>query len=545
MRSFALAICLGVLFSNFSASAAETDLSLSPTPEICKSVTIAGIEVVCLTEGVGAFSAAERAKAAHDRLTSLSEDRTFDASKIKPVLQSNTYGFLANDTLILTLSAKELGESDANLTEQKANLIAESMRAGIEADRLLKNPDKFLWGSLKTLAVSTALLALLLFFNWLAPKIYNFISLCDGRYIKTLKIQSFELLNSKRIIAFATWAAQTLRFFLTLLAFYIYIPLVLSFFPWTERWSPKLFGFVVTPFITFFGVVIDYVPNLFFIIVIWLITRYLLKVTRFIFLEVEQGNLKFDGFYKEWADPTYKLVRVIFIAFAFVMAFPYLPGSHSPAFQGVSVFLGILLSLGSSSAIGNTVAGIVLTYMRPFKIGDRVKIADTTGDVIEKTLLVTRIKSIKHVEITIPNSMVLGSHMINYSAAAYEQGLILNTTVTIGYDASWKQVHELLIAAAQKTKLIDTERKNFVLQTALNDFFVSYELNAYTKFPNEMAQIYSDLHQNIQDCFNDAGVEIMSPHYSSLRDGNDSAMNSDKKQNGRAFKIEVDNPRRV
>jgi small-conductance mechanosensitive channel len=540
MRSVALAICLGVLFSSVSASAEEADPSISPQPKICKSVTIAGIEVACLTEGVGAFSAEERAKAARDRLLSLSEDRTFDTSKIKPVLQSNTYGFLANENLILTLSAKEIGESDTQLAEQKANLVAESMRAGIEADRLQKNPDKFLWGSLKTLAASSALLALLLFFNWLAPKTYNFISLCDGRYIKTLKIQSFELLNSKRIIAFATWAAQTLRFLLTLLAFYIYIPLVLSFFPWTERWSPKLFGYVVSPFIMIFGVVIDYVPNVFFIVAIWLITRYLLKFIRFIFIEVEQGNLKIDGFYKEWADPTYKLVRAIFIAFAFVMAFPYLPGSHSAAFQGVSVFLGILLSLGSSSAIGNTVAGVVLTYMRPFKIGDRVRIADTTGDVIEKTLLVTRIKSIKHVEITIPNSMVLGSHMINYSAGAAKEGLILNTTITIGYDASWKQVHELLLAAAKKTKLIDTDGKNFVLQTALNDFFVSYELNAYTRFPNEMAQIYSDLHQNIQDSFNEAGVEIMSPHYTSIRDGNDSAMNSDKKTDGRAFKIELE-----
>jgi small-conductance mechanosensitive channel len=543
MRNVTLAICLGVLFWNFSASAAETDSTASLNPEICESVTIAGIEVVCLTEGVGAFTAAERAKAVQDRLTSLSEDRTFDTSKIKPILQSNDYGFFANDTLILTLSAKEMGESDAHLTEQKANLVAESMRAGIEADRLLKNPDKFFWGSLKTLAASLVLLTLLLVFNWLTPKIYNFIRLSDGRYIKTVKIQSFELLNSKRIIAFATWAIRTFRFLITLLAFYIYVPLVLSFFPWTESWSPKLFSFVVTPFITIFDVVVDSIPNLFFIVVICLITRYLLKFIRLIFLEVEQGNLKFDGFYKEWADPTYKLVRVIFIAFAFVMAFPYLPGSHSAAFQGVSVFLGILLSLGSSSAIGNTVAGIVLTYMRPFKIGDRVRIADTTGDVIEKTLLVTRIKSIKHVEITIPNSMVLGSHMINYSAAADQEGLILNTTVTIGYDASWKQVHELLIAAAKKTKLIDSEGKNFVLQTALNDFFVSYELNAYTKFPNEMAQIYSDLHQNIQDCFNEAGVEIMSPHYTSLRDGNDSAMNSDKKRDGRAFKIELDKPK--
>jgi small-conductance mechanosensitive channel len=379
----------------------------------------------------------------------------------------------------------------------------------------------------------------LMLFRWFTPKVDTFIRNSDGRYVKTLKIQSFEVLNSKRIISFASWVTQTIRLLLTLLAFYVYIPLVFSFFLWTERWSPKLFGYIVTPFVTFFGVVIDFVPNVFFIAGISLITRYLLKVIRFFFLEVEHGNLQFDGFYREWADPTYKLVRVIVIAFAFVMAFPYLPGAHSPAFQGVSVFLGILLSLGSSSAIGNIVAGVVLTYMRPFKLGDRVKIADTTGDVIEKTLLITRIKSIKNVEITIPNSMVLGSHMVNYSAAANEEGLILNTTVTIGYDAPWAKIHELLLEAAKKTKLIDPERKNFVLQTALNDFYVSYELNAYTKFPNKMALIYSDLHQNIQDCFNRAGVEIMSPHYAALRDGNDAAMNSEKAESPKSFRVDV------
>jgi small-conductance mechanosensitive channel len=265
---------------------------------------------------------------------------------------------------------------------------------------------------------------------------------------------------------------------------------------------------------------VAYIPNVFFIVAICVITRYLLKVVRFFFSEIERGNLKFEGFFKEWADPTYKLIRLVIIAFGFVMAFPYLPGSHSPAFQGVSVFLGLLLSLGSSSSIANIVAGVVLTYMRPFKIGDRVKIADTMGDVLEKTLLVTRIRSIKHVEITIPNSMVLGSHIVNYSSAAHSEGLVLNTTITIGYDAPWRKVHELLLEAAKRTTKIDHDQRAFVLQTALNDFYVSYELNAVTRLPNSMASIYSDLHQNIQDCFNEAGLEIMSPHYGALRDGN-------------------------
>jgi small-conductance mechanosensitive channel len=153
-----------------------------------------------------------------------------------------------------------------------------------------------------------------------------------------------------------------------------------------------------------------------------------------------------------------------------------------------------------------------------------VKIADTMGDVIEKTLLITRVRTIKNVEITIANAMVLGSHIINFSSSAKEEGLILHTTVTIGYDAPWRTVHHLLIDAALATEAILKQPAPFIFQTALDDFYVHYELNAYTDQPSRMAKIYSDLHTNIQDKFNGAGVEIMSPHYSSVRDGNQIAI---------------------
>ncbi|RYZ94394.1 MAG: mechanosensitive ion channel, partial [Proteobacteria bacterium] len=282
-------------------------------------------------------------------------------------------------------------------------------------------------------------------------------------------------MNAARIIAVLEWIAGMVRVVITLLALYIYVPLVLSFFPWTANWAPKLFSYILDPLYTILRVVLEFIPNLFFLLAIALVTRYVLKALKFIFREIELGNLQFEGFFQEWASPTYKLVRVLVIAFAVVMAFPYLPGSSSPAFQGVSVFLGLLLSLGSSSAIANIVAGVVLTYMRPFKKMDRVKIADTTGDVVEKNLLVTRIRSIKNVEITIPNAMVLSSHIINYSADAAKDGLILHTTVTIGYDIPWRKVHELLQAAAGRTELLIEERPPFILQTALNDFYVAYE----------------------------------------------------------------------
>jgi small-conductance mechanosensitive channel len=213
-------------------------------------------------------------------------------------------------------------------------------------------------------------------------------------------------------------------------------------------------------------------------------------------------------------------VRFLVLALAAVAAFPYLPGAKSPAFQGVSLFLGVLLSLGSSSAIGNVIAGIAMTYMRPFAIGDRVKIGETVGDVIETGPLVIRIRTIKNEEITVANAIVLGEHIVNYSACARQQGLILHTGVTIGYDAPWRQVQQLLISAARATEGVLTEPAPFVLQTALDDFYVSYQINAYTAQASQMAVLYSRLHAQIQDHFNAAGVEIMSSHYLNLRDGN-------------------------
>jgi small-conductance mechanosensitive channel len=251
-----------------------------------------------------------------------------------------------------------------------------------------------------------------------------------------------------------------------------------------------------------------------------------IRFTRFLFREVERGSITLPGFYAEWADPTFKLVRFALIAFAFVAAFPYLPGSQLPAFRGISVMLGLMLSLGSSSVISHLMAGLVLTYLQGFKIGDRVQIGDAVGDVVEKTLLVTRVRTVKNELIAIPNGLVMAKHIINYSQQARNGGLILHTTLTIGYDTPWRQVHALLKEAALATDGVLADPAPFVLQTALNDFHVSYQLNAHTDRPAEMAATYSRLHQNIQDRFNQAGVEIMSPYYAALRDGNASTTQS-------------------
>lgn len=350
----------------------------------------------------------------------------------------------------------------------------------------------------------------------------------QGKRLKGFKIQRVQIFTASQLTSFLLIVNQYARYAINILLTLIYLTGVFSIFPQTRGIVTNILNSVFLSIGKGWQGFVAYLPSLLNLIVIIVITYYGLKLIRFFFDEIEKGTIVLSGFHPEWAIPTYQLVRFLVIALALVLAFPYLPGSSSPAFQGVSVFIGLLFSLGSTSVVANIVSGVVLTYTGAFRVGDRVKIADTVGDVIEKGLLVTRIRTIKNVEITIPNGMVMGSHIINYSAVSQEEhGLILNTTVTLGYDISWRLIHETLIKAAQATNGILPVPRPFVLQTSLDDFYVSYELNAYTDQPNKMAAVYSELHQNIQDFCNEAGIEILSPHYGALRNGNPSTIPTD------------------
>jgi small-conductance mechanosensitive channel len=300
----------------------------------------------------------------------------------------------------------------------------------------------------------------------------------------------------------------------------LYLTFVLGMFPWTRAISRKLVEYAFAPVRAVAWSVAAYLPKLLFLLVIGAVIHLAIRVVRVFFRRIENGRLVFENFPAEWADPTNKIVRVLLIAFGLVVAFPYLPASDSPAFTGVSVFMGVLVSLASSSALSNMIAGIVLTYTGAFRVGDRVRIGDAFGDIIETSLLATRVRTIKNEDVTIPNSIALGSAVTNYTREAGTLGLILHTRVTIGYDAPWRKVHDLLIQAALATPGIAAEPAPFVWQTELNDFYVTYEINAYTTSPKEMIDIYAALHSRIQDAFYAAGVEIMSPHFTAIRDGN-------------------------
>jgi small-conductance mechanosensitive channel len=298
---------------------------------------------------------------------------------------------------------------------------------------------------------------------------------------------------------------------------YCYFSLVFSHFPSTRGLADKLLDFVIQPLTICWQALQKQMPNLFFIFILVMITRYFLKLLHAFFRSIEKGKIKIKNFEQDLAIPTYKLIRVFVIIFAATVAYPFVPGSESPAFKGISIFLGVLVSLGSTSFVSNVIAGLTMTFMRAFKIGDIVKIDDIFGMIVATRLQVTQIKSIKNEIITVPNSKIINSNVMNYSALAQKRGLILHTTVGIGYNAPWRQVRAMLLLAAEKTPGLLRDPAPFVFQLELDNMRVVYEINAYTDQPQKMKEIYSNLHKNILDQFNEYGVEILTPNYETDR----------------------------
>ena len=363
--------------------------------------------------------------------------------------------------------------------------------------------------------------------GWLFRKLKVRIQKLKDTRLKPISIQNYELLDTQRQVNLLIFLSNLLRYVIMLLQLLITVPLLFAIFPQTKGLAYQIVSYIWNPIKNILVGIVDYIPNLFAILIICFAVKYLVRLVHYLSREVEAGRLKFGGFYPDWAMPTYHIIRFLLYAFMIAMIYPYLPGAKNGVFQGISVFVGLIISLGSSTVIGNVIAGLVITYMRPFKLGDRIQLNDTTGNVIEKTPLVTRIKTPKNEVVTIPNSFIMSSHTVNYSASAREYGLIIHSEVTIGYDVPWRQVHQLLIEAALNTPGVIDDPRPFVLETSLSDWYPVYQINAYIREADKLAQIYSDLHQNIQDRFNEAGIEIMSPHYMAMRDGNESTIPKD------------------
>ncbi|GHV59066.1 hypothetical protein FACS1894182_12580 [Bacteroidia bacterium] len=338
-----------------------------------------------------------------------------------------------------------------------------------------------------------------------------------GRFLQPVFIRKYEFLSIDKQEKVVFFILNILRWVIIIIQLLISIPILFSIFPRTENIAVQLFSYVLTPLKNIFWAIVHYIPKLFIIVIICAIIHYVIRGLAYFANEIEKGRLKIKGFYSDWARPTYSIIRFLLYAFMLVLIWPYLPNSNSGIFQGISIFIGVLVSFGSSSAIGNLIAGIIITYMRPFQIGDRIKINDMIGNVVEKTPVVTRIRTLKNEIVTIPNSTIMNTQTTNLTESARTKGLIVHLNVSVGYGTPWRQVHQLLIEAAQNTPNVMSEPQPFVLETNFYDFYVSYEINAYTSDANKLMEVTSDLRQAIQDKFQSAGISILSPHLIQLQ----------------------------
>jgi small-conductance mechanosensitive channel len=482
-------------------------------------VLLGGEPVIWITAGAGPYAPPFRAERIGSRLEDAVHDRTLRDLAVTTTEVEGSSELRAGSHLLMVVTARDAA-SVGIARETLARQFAHDLEHAIRAERLRYAPAALLrsgvYGLLATLAFCAAFWAIRRMTRTLAA----FFAGRIARRAGSLRAMSGEMLSLDRVSRTIRILIAVLRVVLILFAFNVYLTYVLGLFPWTRAVSLQLLGYLLTPIRSVVGAFIGYLPKLLFVIVIGGAIYLAIRLVGLFFREIRSGRIVFPSFPAEWADPTNKIFRVLLIAFGLVVAFPYLPASDSPAFAGVSVFMGVLISLASSSALSNMIAGLVLTYTRAFRLGDRVKLGDAFGDVVDTSLLATHIRTIKNEEITIPNSIALGSAVTNYTRTGPTRGLILHTSVTIGYDAPWRKVHDLLISAALATPGVLQEPRPFVWQTALNDFYVTYEINAYTGSPRQMVDIYAALHSRIQDAFYEAGVEIMSPHYTALRDGN-------------------------
>lgn len=512
-----------MIISSLVSSAQDTVLQPSSKGLIIDEqgspVVLLGDTLFKIRASYGAFSAKERSDALSTRLMGIVREEYYYPDSLVSFTVDQDYYIMyrqqlllairINDTIGTGLTQEEI--SERVITVLNDHLAAKSVKFNFTAT--LKNIGY-------TALVVFFLILIIWLLNWIFRKILRYTENHKEKLFKSIKINEYEFLTADREFRVAQGLLRFLKVVLIIVLFLVALPLVFSIFPTTEGITRKILAMVWDPIRDILMAIINYIPEFITIIIIYLVFKYLVRFIRFLAREVENKELIIPGFYADWAKPTFNIIRALLYAFMFIIIFPYLPGSGSPAFQGVSVFLGILISLGSTSLVGNAMAGLVITYMRPYKVGDRIKIDDIIGDVVEKSMMITRVRTIKNEEVTIPNSKVLSGYTVNYSSPTGDKGLIIYTTVTIGYDAPWRTVHELLIRAASMTEGVIADPKPFVLQTSLDDFYISYQVNAYIKDANSVLKIKSVLHQNIQDEFNRAGVEIMSPHYRSERDGN-------------------------
>jgi small-conductance mechanosensitive channel len=483
-----------------------------PGAEIAAAPVMLDGRLLFRVAGLTSFPAVERAALIQRKIADVARDASFPLSELRAEPRGPYVSIKARDREVMVVT-----ELDARVegvsTELMALAVRRRVQEALEQYRHARRPDVLLRSALYSLGATAVLAVLATAVTLLGRRLDAAIGRRLAHRIRALEIQSFAIVRAERIWRTVSVALRVIRWLVVLAMVFAWLNVVLGRFPWTRGTADRLLDLVIGPLATMGGSILVNVDNVAFLVILFFVIRFVLRLTRLFFDAVAAGSVSLSGFSREWAPPSYRIARLVVIAFALVVAYPYIPGSGSAAFQGISIFLGVLLSLGGSSVVANMISGYTLVYRRAFAVGDRVKIGDVVGEVIEIRPQVTHLRSPKNEEVIVPNSEILTHQVVNYSSLARERGLILHTTVGIGYETPWRQVEAMLVMAADRTPGLLREPPPFVLERGLGDFAVQYELNAYCNEPQQMMALYAALHRSILDVFNEYGVQIMTPAY--------------------------------
>jgi small-conductance mechanosensitive channel len=522
-RRSLVAALLTIVVASFHPTAAPAQAIPSPDAAISTDAGAAELDAATVridghplfrVHGVPSLTAQERAHNIGRRIAKLAADPSFIPESLSVSEAPGGTQVLASGVPLVMFT-----DADARLDRLTRQQLAAhgllQIRATVQSYRQERKPSNVLRSSLVAVAVTIGLLLALAAVRWGRRKLEGFLTEFFQRRLAVLKAKDVAMAESQRMWTALGSLLRLVMWLASLLLTVIAMQFVFQQFPWTRDVALNMVAYIGEPLGMLVNGAVAAIPNLVFLLVLAVVTRLLFRLMAVIAEGLQRGTLTIRGFDPDWAWPTYRIARTIVLIFAVVVAYPFIPGSSTEAFKGISLFVGVLVSLGSTSVIGNLLSGYTMIYRRAFRVGDRVRIDDVIGEVMEIRVTVTHLRTPKNEEVILPNSLIMNSKVINYSHLARQQGLILHTNVGIGYEVPWRQVEAMLIAAADATEGVNQEPRPFVLQRGLGDFAIDYELNVYAPDATAMLQTYDRLHRNILDQFNEHGVQIMTPAYES------------------------------
>jgi small-conductance mechanosensitive channel len=521
-RITAGALLACALFAN--AAGAQAPAAQQPPPSMVAAVlsaersgepftlTYFNRPIVVLRASVLGRPPAQRAAIAVQVLDDLVEARSTDPVESRALEGGGALIFVGS-RVVVGLAPPDIdelaGETIEGVTERTVSRLRQAFAEAAEAH----TPIELLRaGTIAT--VTLAVGALVLWAVGRARRVVaaKLVAVSESTMAKT-GLADLATLRASRVLDFQRGLVTVAMIGLQLVIVYGIVGFILGLFPYTRPWGESLSGFLLSTIENLALRAAHAIPGLFTVALIVLLARVVVRLIGVWFHSIEQGRIKLDWIYPETAQPTRRILTTLVWVFAIIVAYPYMPGSETDAFKGVSVFLGLMLTLGSSGLVNQIVSGFTVTYSRALRLGDYVRIGDVEGTVVHLGVLSTKIKTLQQEETTIPNAVVAAQVATDYSRFADTEGVYTATSVTIGYDVPWRQVHSLLLLAAERTSGLRRHPKPRVFQTALQDFYVQYTLWVSLERQESRLVTLDALHANIQDLFNEYGVQIMSPNY--------------------------------